>query len=79
MGYALYIRKRFWMVCMRVLRQLIHNSRDFSVTVNIPVQTESGNRDHNPKQFLNFQLFWISEETMDWNSNALPEEVYLKN
>ena len=72
------------------------NSRDFSVTENIPVQastekpvTESGGRAHNqslaqmakiPKQFLNFQFYFlIPEETIDWNPNALPEGVYLKN
>ena len=69
------------------------NSRDFSVTGSIPVQastgetvTERGDRDHNQSwaqmalipnsfQFLILQ----PEETIDWNSDALPERVYLKN
>ena len=66
---------------------------DFSTTGNIPVQTstgkpviESGDRDHNQSwakmaqilnSFSNFSS--ILEETIDWNSNALPEGVSFKN
>ena len=68
------------------------NLRDFSVTGNILVQasmekpaTESGDRDHNqswaqmakiPSRSI---LIFIPEETIYWNSNALPEGVYFKN
>ena len=50
---------------------------------------ENGDRDNNrswaqiaktPNSFSIFSsTFLIPEETIDWNSNALPERVYLKN
>ena len=83
------------MVYMRVPRQLILECSIQGISLLrevIPVQasmgkpaTESGDRDHNqswaqmgkiPSSSI---LIFIPEETVDWNSNALPEGVYLNN
>ena len=68
---------------------------DFSIAGNIPVQASTerpvrqyGDRDNNRSgaemakirnSFSIFSSIFILEETTDWNSNALPEGVYVKN
>ena len=97
MEYAWYIRKRFWIVYMRVLRQLI---QECSIQ-GIPLLREMFQCKQvrrNPKQKVvietttNLEPKWLKsltvsqfsvlililEETIDRNSNALPEGVYLK-
>ena len=89
MGYAWYIRKRF-LDGVHASTSTTYSGmlNSMQASTGKPV-TESGDRDHNqswakmakiPKQFLKFQFqFLIPEETIDWNSNALPEGVYLES
>ena len=77
---------RTWCWEVKVCIHRGHSVGKFDSSVFAEKSTETpvaGSEEQRRDTILIFQLsifnFWTPEETIDWNSNGLPEGVYLKN